>query len=310
MISTDDLKFFVVLSSAASLAAAARALNVTPSAVTQRLRLLEERLGVRLIDRSGRRLALTDEGLLLAQHAQRVLDDIGQIADMLAERRGVVSGHLRILAPLGFGRRYIAPVAAAFRTAFPDVQIDLMLSDRPFQFREEIWDVLVYIGELRDSALISRTLAPNARFLCASPEYIARHGMPVHPNDLAHHACIILKENDENLAFWQLAPKHGGSPVGMRVRPALTTNDGGVARAWALAGMGIVMRSEWDVAEDLAAGKLVEVLPGWHVPSANVVALVHARQGRSARTTRFVEHLQAALQPVPWRAPRRAIQLS
>ena len=96
----------------------------------------------------------------------------------------------------------------------------------------------------------------------------------------------------------------------MRVRPALTTNDGGVARAWALAGMGIVMRSEWDVAEDLAAGKLVEVLPGWHVPSANVVALVHARQGRSARTTRFVEHLQAALQPVPWRAPRRAIQLS
>src|SRR3984885_8477135 len=304
MISTDDLKFFVVLSSAASLAAAARALNVTPSAVTQRLRLLEERLGVRLVDRSGRRLALTDEGLLLAQHARRVLDDIEQIADTLAARRGIVSGHLRILAPLGFGRRYVAPVAAAFRTAFPDVQIDLMLSDRPFQFREEIWDVLIYIGELRDSALVGRTLAPNARFLCAPPDYIARHGMPATPDDLAGHSCIVLKENDENITHWGLAPAGGGNVVRVRVRPALTTNDGGVARAWALAGMGIVMRSEWDVAEDLAANRLREVLPGWRPPPANIVALVHARHGRSARTTRFIEHLQAALQPVPWRTPR------
>ena len=304
MISTDDLKFFVVMSNFASLAAVARALNVTPSAITQRLQLLEERLGVRLADRSGRRLALTDEGQLLAQRAQTVLDDIGQITDMLAARRGVVSGRLRILAPLGFGRRYVAPVAASFRTAFPDVQIDLMLSDRPFQFREEIWDVLIYIGELRDSSLVGRTLAPNDRFLCASPDYVARHGMPVAPNDLTCHSCIVLKENDENITHWRLAPEGGGNAVGVRIHQALTTNDGAVARAWALAGMGIVMRSEWDVAEDLAARKLVEVLPGWHVPPANVVALVHARHGRSARTTRFIEHLQAALQPVPWRAPR------
>ncbi|HTJ90115.1 MAG TPA: LysR family transcriptional regulator [Acidocella sp.] len=306
MISTDDLRFFVVLSDFVSLAAVARALNVTPSAVTQRLQLLEERLGVRLVDRSSRRLALTDEGLLLAQRAQTVLADIGQITDMLAARRGVVSGHLRILAPLGFGRRYVAPVAAAFRTAFPDVQIDLMLSDRPFQFREEIWDVLIYIGELRDSALVGRTLAPNARFLCASPDYVARHGMPLTPNDLARHSCIVLKENDENTTHWRLAPEGDGNAAGVRILPAFTTNDGGVARAWALAGMGIVMRSEWDVAEDLAARRLVEVLPGWRVPPANVVALVHARHGRSARTTRFIEHLQASLQPVPWRVPQDA----
>jgi DNA-binding transcriptional LysR family regulator len=301
MISTDDLRFFVLLSGATSLAAAARALSVTPSAVTQRLRLLEDRLGVRLVDRSGRRLALTDEGLLLTEHARRVLDDIGQIADMLAARRGIVSGHLRILAPLGFGRRYVAPVAAAFRAAFPEVQIDLMLSDRPFQFREEIWDVLIYIGELRDSALVGRTLAPNARFLCASPDYVARHGMPMRPSDLARHTCIVLKENDENITLWRLAPEDGGEAANVRVRPALTTNDGGVARAWALAGMGIVMRSEWDVAEDLAEGSLVSVLPGWSVPSADIVALIQARHGRSARTTRFVDELHAALRPVPWR---------
>src|SRR5271168_2676888 len=123
MISTDDLKFFVTVSGAASLAGVARALNVTPPAVTQRLRLLEERLGILLVDRSGKRLTLTDEGLLLAESAQRVLDDIAQIADALADRRGVVSGHLRVLAPLGFGRRYVAPVLAAFLGHFPDVQI-------------------------------------------------------------------------------------------------------------------------------------------------------------------------------------------
>lgn len=306
MVSVDDLRFFVALPGSASLAAVARALNITPSAVTQRLRLMEERLGVRLVDRSGGRLALTDEGLLLAEHAQRVVNDIGQIADLLAERRGIVSGHLRILAPLGFGRRYVAPEVAAFRTAFPNVGIDLMLSDRPFQFREEIWDVLIYIGELRDSALIGRTLAPNARFLCASPDYVNRHSMPMTPGDLACHSCIALKENDENITHLRLASEDDGNMVSVRIHPALTTNDGGVARAWALAGMGIVMRSEWDVAEDLAAGKLVAVLPGWRVPSANVVALVHASHGRSARTRRFVEHLQAALQPVPWRAPRDA----
>ncbi len=310
MISTDDLKFFVTVSGAASLAAVARALNVTPPAVTQRLQVLEERLGILLVDRSGKRLTLTDEGLLLAESAQRVLADIAHITDALAARRGVVSGHLRILAPLGFGRRHVAPVLAAFRAQFPDVRVDLILSDRPFQSRDETWDVLIYIGELRNSALVGRTLAPNARFLCASPDYIARHGMPVRPSDLARHSCIALKENDEDVALWQLAPEHDGSPVGVRVRPVLTTNDGGVARAWALAGMGIVMRSEWDVAKDLAEGKLIEVLPGWRVPPANVVALVHARHGRSARTTRFVEYLQAALQPVPWRAPRNAIDLS
>ena len=130
--------------------------------------------------------------------------------------------------------------------------------------------------------------------------------MPLTPNDLARHSCIVLKENDENTAHWRLAPEGDGNAAGVRILPAFTTNDGGVARAWALAGMGIVMRSEWDVAEDLAARRLVEVLPGWRVPPANVVALVHARHGRSARTTRFIEHLQASLQPVPWRAPQDA----
>ena len=228
MISTEDLRFFATVSSVASLAAAARALNVTPPAVTQRLRLLEERLGVRLVDRSGRRLALTDEGILLAEHAGRVVEEINSIADALAARRDVVSGHLRILAPLGFGRRYVAPVVASFRAQFPEVQIDLLLSDRPFHFREETWDVLVHIGELRDSELVMHKLAPNGRFLCAAPAYLARHGEPARPEELSRHACIVLKENDEDITLWRLTPALGGRAASVRVRPSLTTNDGGV----------------------------------------------------------------------------------
>ncbi|HEY1855823.1 LysR family transcriptional regulator [Acidocella sp.] len=300
MFSVDDLRFVVTLSGSVTLAAAARAMNVTPPAVTQRLRLLEERLGVRLVNRLGRRLALTDEGLLFVQHAATILDDMAHMTDALTARRHVVSGHLRILAPLGFGRRYVAPVVAAFRMQFPDLQIDLNLSDRPLQFRDDTWDVLIYIGELPDSGLVSRTLAPNTRFLCAAPGYIAQHGTPERPADLVRHTCIVLKENDEDITLWRFLAQDG-RPARVRVRPVLTTNDGGVARAWALAGMGIVMRSEWDVAEDLQRGDLVPVLRDWQLPSADVVALIQTRQGRSARTTRFLEQLQAALQPVPWR---------
>jgi DNA-binding transcriptional LysR family regulator len=303
MISTDDLRFFVVLSDSASLAGAARALNVTPPAVTQRLRLLEERLGVRLIDRSGRGVSLTDEGMLLEQRARRVLDEIEQLADALAARRGVVSGHLRIVAPLGFGRRHVAPAVMAFRAQYPDIRIDLMLSDRPFHASDESWDLLIYIGELKDSALLIRNLAPNDRFLCAAPAYLARHGVPVRPEDLASRSCIALKENDEDVTLWRLLPADARRPASIRIKAALATNDGGVARAWALAGMGIVMRSEWDVAEDLRSGRLVRVLPDWRLAPADIVALIRARQGkgRSARTTHFVEHLHQALRPVPWR---------
>ena len=301
MFSVDDLRFVVTLSGAVTLAAAARNMNVTPPAVTQRLRLLEKRLGVRLVNRLGRRLALTDEGLLFVQHATTILDEMENMTDALAARRHIVSGCLRILAPLGFGRRYVAPVAGAFRRQFPDLQIDLNLSDRPLQFRDDAWDVLIYIGELPDSELVSRTLAPNIRYLCATPGYIAQYGMPERPADLVRHTCIVLKENDEDITLWRFLAAPGGLPACVRVRPVLTTNDGGVARAWALAGMGIVMRSEWEVAEDLQRGDLVPVLPGWQLPSADVVALIQTRQGRSARTTRFLEQLQAALQPVPWR---------
>jgi DNA-binding transcriptional LysR family regulator len=301
MISTDDLQFIVMLSASNSLAAAARALNVTPSAVTQRLRLMEERLGLRLVDRSGRRMVLTDEGDHLAAGGRRILEEIGELADTLAARRAEVSGHLRVVAPLGFGRRYVAREVTRFRTMYPKVTLSLMLFDRPAQLAEDAWDLMLYVGRLRNSSLITQYLAPNERFICAAPKYLARAGTPGKPRDLLKHNCIALRENDEDVTMWRFHPKQQGKPVGIRIDPTLSSNDGEVTHAWALAGAGVIIRSEWDVADDLRAGRLVRVLNDWKLPPANIVALLGARNGRSARTARFLEHLHSTLTPAPWR---------
>jgi DNA-binding transcriptional LysR family regulator len=301
MISTDDLRFFVTLSSSSSLASTARALNVTPPAATQRLRLMEERLGLQLVNRSGRHMVLTDEGNHLADHGRRILAEIGELSDTLAARRTIVSGHLRVVAPLGFGRRYVTPVVSQFRTMYPEVTLSLTLADRPAQLAEDASDLMLYVGHLRNSSRVARYLAPNERFLCASPEYLDRAGAPEEPIDLLKHNCIALRENDEDVTMWRFNSIQRGKPVGIRIEPVLSSNDGEVTHAWALAGAGLIIRSEWDVADDLGAGRLVRVLKDWKLPTANIVALLGARNGRSARTVRFLEHLHAMLTPVPWR---------
>ncbi|MEA3082450.1 MAG: hypothetical protein QOC89_147 [Paraburkholderia sp.] len=295
MISSEDLHFFITVTTSDSLADAARKLDVTPPAVTQRLRSLEKRLGMRLIDRSGRHLVLTDEGELFAVHARRICDDIGNLSDTLASRRGTVAGHLRVIAPLGFGQRYVAPAVAQFRCLYPEVTASLMLSDRPAHISDDMWDLMVHIGELRDSTLVSRRLVPNRRILCAAPRYLAQRGEPRHPDELRAHDCIALRENDEDVTMWRFMPKYHGTAANVRIEPFLTSNDGGTVRDWALAGLGIIARSEWDVAEHVRAGRLVPLLDGWQLPDADIVALISSRHGRSLRAARFLDHLHASL---------------
>lgn len=300
MITTDDLRFFLSLAATSSLAQAARALDVTPPAVTQRLHALEKRLGVRLVNRSGRGTALTDEGRLLALRAGQICGELNELADELAGRRGVVAGHLRVVAPLGFGQRYVAGLVAGFRDGQADVTASLTLSDGPPRLASDDWDVMIHIGELRDSTLVAYPLAPNRRILCASPAYLARHGAPAKPEDLRDHDCIALRENEEDVTLWRF--KRGRGPaVGVRIAPVLSSNAGAVAVAWALAGHGIVARSEWDVAEHVKARTLVPLLAGWNLPEANVVALVKSRQELPARTAGFLAHLRAAFAVTPWR---------
>jgi DNA-binding transcriptional LysR family regulator len=300
MLSTDDLTFFHVIASAPSLAEAARRLNVTPPAVTQRLRALEVRVGVKLVDRTSRGLSLTDEGELIASEGAVIIGAIDDLSERLASRTSQVRGHLRVAAPYGFGRRYVAPVAQAFAKKHPAASVALELSDSPIRQMSESWDIVVHIGALPESDRLVTTLAPNHRILCAAPEYLERSAPIEKPEDLVSHRCLALRENNEDVTLWRFAhPKHG--KVTVRIRPNMSSNDGEIVRDWALAGLGIIVRSEWDVAEDLAAGRLQAVLPRWSSPAADVVALLHARHGRSGRTSVFLQLLRESLASPPWR---------
>jgi len=300
MLTSDDLTFFAVVAGSKSLAESARKLNVTPPAVTQRLRAIEARIGVRLVERSHRHLGLTDEGALVAAQAQVVSEAIERLSEALGSRRQIVSGHLRITAPHGFGRVHVAPVVAAFVHLFPAVTVTLDLSDHPGSQLIESSDIVIHIGASGRMSQIVTTLAPNRRLLTASPVYLEQAAPIETPADLARHRCLVVRENDEDVTLWRFAhPLHG--PARVRIHPTMSSNDGTVVRDWTLAGLGLAVRSEWDVAGDLASGRLRHVLPDWEAPPADVVAMLGTRHGRSARTTAFLDKLRQSLAVAPWR---------
>ncbi|MBL0939102.1 MAG: LysR family transcriptional regulator [Gemmatimonadaceae bacterium] len=299
MLSPTDLEFFAVVAQTPSLAAAARALDVTPSAVTQRLQELERRVGVRLVERRGRRPTLTAEGELLLAEGAQITEALALLHEQLAARRGEVAGPLRVLAPFGFGRRYVGPVAAEFRAIHPQVTIELTLSDRLARVPDASWDVAIHIGDEPSHRLRAEMLAPNARVLCAAPSLIAMHGEPTSPDDVRAMPCLALRENDEDVTLWRLRDASGRVRQ-VRITPVLASNDGDVVRDWALAGLGVMVRSLWSVADDLRDGRLVSMLPDWQLPAADVVAYAGAKRGRSARTTAFVAYLKERLTPAPW----------
>jgi DNA-binding transcriptional LysR family regulator len=301
MIQLSDLEFFSTLAQSASLAATARALNVSSSAVTQRLQDLERRVGAQLIDRGSRRVVLTDEGEMLAQRGAVISEAVSELSDALTQRDDVVRGRLRVVAPFGFGRAYIAPIVDRFAAQHPSVEVELTLTDRLQRHPMTQWDMAILIGQRRDARLTMRPLAPNGRILCATPAYLAQAGTPQSPRDLLEHACIAVRENDEDVTLWTFQSEAAGT-VRVRITPRLASNDGDVARSWALAGRGILLRSEWSVADDLRAGRLVHVLPEYHTPPADVLLLINPPRARIKRSERFVEALTAAFTPVPWRA--------
>lgn len=301
--SSEDLRFFTVVAGAPSLAAASRALDVSRSAVTQRLAQLERRLRCRLLDRTTRHIRLTEEGRLLLSRADDLLHELDELADTLGGRNDVISGQLRIAAPLGFGRKYVAGIVAEFRRLHPNVTVALSLTDRPAVSAEDNNDLVIHIGELRNSSLVMVRLAPNGRIACASPAYLAEHGEPAEPSDLSQHACLALRQNEEDVTLWRFTDRHRKvTPV--RVTPVMSSNDGEAVRNWALHGLGVMVRSEWDVAEDLQEGRLRRVLSRYRLPSADVVALLGKRGGRTARTEAFLTLLKQRLNPIPWRSSR------
>jgi len=301
MLTSEDLRFFYTISTQASLSAAARKLNVTPPTVTQRLQAIEAKLNVKLVQRQARGISLTEEGSLLKNKAQTILDDIDQLHTLMDNKRNLINGTLKVLAPLGFGNDYIAPLVGEFQQQHTNLTVELELSDNPSWAESHKWDIIVYIGELRDSTLKLATLASNLRFLCASPDYLAKYGAPMSPRDLKNHTCIALRENSEDVTLWRFTHNDNEEQTSVRITPTLTCNEGSVVKNWAIAGNGIIMRSEWDVQPELNSGTLVRLLPHYTLPNADIVALLGTdSRSRSARTSHFLQLLKDRFAQQPW----------
>ncbi len=305
MISVADMEFIVALAKNTSLAAAARDLNISPPAVSQRLSSLETKMGLRLIERSGRGgVLLTSDGELLAERAINILADIDSMTSELADRQKKIVGRLRVMAPLGFGRHYIAPVIADFRQKHSDVSIDLTLSDNLAQLPDQSWDIIIQVAPLADSGLIAIKLAENERVVCASPEYLETHPSVETPQDLINHVCLTLRENEEDDTYWSFksADDDIQQQVNVRVKSQMSANDGETLQKWAHQGLGIIQRSEWAVQQDIRDGKLVRLLGDFHLPAAPVVALVTSRTNRATRVQTFIDFLKDAFAQPKWRS--------
>ena len=288
-----DLAFFVLLARRGSFTHAARDLNISASAVSRRLARLENRLGVRLLNRTTRRVSLTGEGEAYFKEASRILGEIDALEHSLSEAREVPTGLLRINASLGFSRAYLAPAIASFKELYPDVEVQLILTDAPLNIVEEGIDLLIRVGAPPDSRLMMRLLRRNRRLLCAAPSYLARHGVPASVADLQQHNCIVLRQDNDLYGTWRFNEIDGKVPTA-KVTGDLSTNDGEIALGWVLGGHGIMLRSEWDIAGHVEAGRLQVVMPDF-VQSADISALYPERHNLSAKVRAFVDHLAEQL---------------
>ncbi|OCX65630.1 LysR family transcriptional regulator [Thioclava sp. SK-1] len=299
--SEGDLGFFVALARRGSFVATARDLGLTPSAVSRRLARLEDRLGVRLMNRTTRRVSLTGEGETYFAKALRLLGEIEELEHSLREGQETPSGLLRINATFGFSREFIAPTAAVYARTYPQVEVQLVVSDAPMNIVEQGFDLNIRFGHPPVSNLVSRMLQRNRRFMCAAPDYLARRGVPERLADLAHHDCIVLRQENDIYDIWRFDERAGGIPS-VRVGGTLSTNDGEMAREWMLAGHGVMMRSEWDIAQHVREGRLKLVLPAY-CQTANIVAIYPERHHLTAKVRSFVDLLAERLRLANIAAP-------
>jgi DNA-binding transcriptional LysR family regulator len=237
-------------------------------------------------------MSLTPEGETWLGEGGRLVAELEELERKISGGSVVPQGLLRLNATLGFGRKYITPELSRFARAFPEVEVQMHLSDRPVNLVEQAFDLAIRFGEQPDARITARKLADNRRFLCASPAYIAAHGLPASPRDLHRHSCIVLRESDEIYGSWQF--RSGSRQETVKVRGPLSTNDGEAALSWALDGHGIVLRSEWDAAPYLRSGRLQLLLADWAAPPADIYLLFPTRSHLQAKTRAMVDFMLEA----------------
>lgn len=295
----DQITAFLATVDHQGFTAAGKAIGRDGSILSRRVTALEKRLGVRLLERTTRRLALTEAGEQLHRRMSVTMQTIAEIERDAADAATIVHGTLRIALPATFGRMWIAPIIPEFLKAHPGIRIETAYEDRYVDLVAESFDVAVRIGSLADSRLIARTIAPDRRILCAAPRYLATHGEPATPSDLSRHACLGFGRPASHPA-WHL--RNGQKTAAVRVSGPLVTDDAYSLVQAAVAGIGIALVSDWLAAPELGNGKLVAVLPDWTIDSQDGVHIVHASANLvPAKTRAFADWLAARMaSPVPW----------
>ncbi|PYB77362.1 MULTISPECIES: LysR family transcriptional regulator [Rhizobium] len=295
MANLGDLEVFVRVIAAGSMSTAARDLGLSPAVVSKRIKRLEDKLGTRLLQRTTRQISLTEAGQGFHERVLTVLGGLEEAEAFASGRSSEVNGTLKISASTSFGRMHVAPHLKPFMDKHPDLAIHLVLSDEFTDIVGGGFDLAIRIAELNDSSLVARKLAPVRRVLCAAPSYLADHGTPETLDDLRKHRCLPAHNHES----WRLEGPNG--PVVLRPEGMLITNSSEVIREAVIAGLGIALRSTWDIGAELKSGKLVQVLPQYE-SSRNVAlsAVYPSRQFLPAKVRLFIDYLAELYGPVPY----------
>lgn len=284
-----DMQMFVKVVESASISAAAERLEVAKSAVSRRLAELEARLGVQLLQRTTRRLNLTDSGRSFYERCLRILADLEEAEIAVSQAHGALSGKLRVALPLSLGLLHLVPVINAFAAAHPELEFDLDFNDRQVDLMQEGFDLAVRVAHLSDSSLIARRIAVVRHMVCASPGYLERRGTPNTPDDLLAHACLGYS-NLANPGLWAYTDAQD-KRARIQVPITLKANNGDFLQQAAIAGQGIIMQPTFYVAEAICSGDLVPILCNYRWPEVNAYALYPPTRHLSTRVRALVDYL-------------------
>ena len=300
-----QIESFAAVATKGSLTNAALAEGVAPAVIGRRIDALEERLGVKLLVRTTRKITLTHEGSAFLEDCQRLLADLANAEASVSAGGVKASGHLRITAPAGFGRRHVAPLVPRFIAQHPGVSLSLNLSDRVVDIVNEGFDCAVRVGDLPDSSLVSVRLADNRRLCVASPAYLQRAGAPQSPAELARHECLTLSSDASQTRGW--AFQVDGQVTHLRPSGRLDCSDGQVLHDWCLQGRGIAWRSTWEVERAVAAGHLVTVLDDYAAPANGIYAVFPQRKHLPLRVRLWIDFIKHTYgDPTYWAGPAAA----
>jgi len=288
----EDLRLFCVVARKNSFAESAKEMGASPAYISKRIALLEAALGVRLFHRTTRSVVMTEEGSNVHEWARRILDDVDQMLETASSAKQVPRGLLKISTSFALGRKYVSPLLSEFARLHPALRIQLELFDRQVDMINEGFDLDIRVGPVHEPHLFAKRIIASQRVLCASPDYLRRHGAPQTLSDLTRHQCLVIRERNQSFGIWRMMGPKGAETV--KVAGGLASNHGEIIHQWAVDSHGVILRSIWDVAASLKDGSLMRVLPGYF-QEADLCAVYPLQLKNSAKVRECVRFLQKNL---------------